>query len=72
MENPPRPQCCPEIEKEGGGWWRPSGLEGQYVAGWVMIRNCSIPARTYWLCNPTFCPFCGTKLPLELAGVEPS
>jgi len=71
-----RPQCCPEADDVGGVWWEPEGVEclpeaNSYKAGWVMIRNCSIPTRSYWLSNVKFCPYCGTKLPDEpAAGVE--
>lgn len=62
----PRPQCC-EAAKSGPIWWeaeaqpRPAGAE-PVNAGWVGVKNVSIPSRMYWLYNPTFCPLCGTKL----------
>ena len=44
MENPPRPRCCPEVEKEGGIWWEPEGLEGHYAAGAGHLANLAVKA----------------------------
>jgi hypothetical protein len=63
----PRPQCC-EAAKRGPVWWeaeaqpRPAGAE-LVNAGWVAVKDVSIPGRMYWLYNPAFCPLCGQNLP---------
>lgn len=64
----PRPKCCQDASR--AIWWETKSLsmmpDAPHKPGWTGVANVSIPSRVAWFYNPTFCPFCGTKLPDSL------
>jgi hypothetical protein len=59
-----RPQCC-EVAKTGPVWWEDRSAMSGHGVGWTMIQDVVLQIRSYYLCNLTYCPFCGSKLPVD-------